>query len=96
MTRLSAHVAAAAAFSDRPIVMILVCMAVLVGLLWVPVLGDRLTYFLSSKAPRVAPRIFVLGLVILVTGLVIRVRVLDIVGASLIGALVLGAILDNY
>lgn len=90
------YVVAASSLSGRQVLVALVCVAVLFGLLWLPVLGDRLTDLLSKKAPKVAPRIFFLGLGILVTGLVIHVRILDVVGACLIGALVLGAILDNY
>jgi hypothetical protein len=73
-----------------------VLVAILLGLLWIPVLGDRLSGFLSRTAPRAAPRMFFLGLGLLAAGLVVRIRVLDIIGACLIGALVLGVILDNY
>ncbi|GEM_PF-1863748 len=75
---------------------VLVCVAVLLGLLWVPVLGDRLYGFLSEKAPKVAPRMFLLGLGLLLTGLVVQAWILECVGACLIGVLVLGMILDNY
>jgi hypothetical protein len=68
----------------------------LLGLLWLPVLGDRLTGFLSGKLPGIAPRIFFIGLGIGVAGLVTGVRILDIVGACLIGGLVLAAVADNY
>lgn len=79
-----------------PILVVLVLAAVMIGLLWVPVLTDRLTSFLSRTAPRAAPRMFFLGLGIGVTGLVIRVQVLEIAGASLIGILVLALIFDKY
>jgi type III secretory pathway component EscT len=78
------------------VLVILVCAAILLGLLWAPVLGDRFTGFLSRTAPRVAPRIFFLGLGIAVIGLVTGARILDLVGACLIGGVMLGVILDNY
>jgi hypothetical protein len=78
------------------VLVLMVCVVVLIGFLWVPVLGDRLTSFVSKRAPRIVPRIFFLGLGILVVGLVAGIRVLDIVGGCMIGMLVLGAILDNY
>ncbi len=74
----------------------LVCVAVLIGVLWIPVLGDRLNSFLSKNAPKVAPRMFLVGLGFLLTGLVIHVQVLALAGACLIGVLVLALILDNY
>lgn len=86
----------AAPLPDRPVLVLLACAVALLGLLWVPVLGDRLTGFLSRKLPKAAPRIFLIGLGVLVIGLVVRVRILEVVGACMIGGLVLGAILDNY
>ena len=74
----------------------LASMAVIIVLLWIPVLGDQLTAFLSTNAPKAAPKIILVGLGFLLTGLVLHVRVLDVVGASLIGLLVLGLIYDNY
>ncbi|HYS33092.1 MAG TPA: hypothetical protein VEM58_12625 [Streptosporangiaceae bacterium] len=71
-------------------------MAVLIGLLWIPVLGDRLNDVLSKHAPKVAPRMLLVGLGFLLTGLVIGVQVLAVVGACLVGVLVLALILDNY
>jgi hypothetical protein len=90
------YVATTGPLPGRRILVVLVLVAVLLGLLWVPVLGDRLTSFLSRTGPRVAPRMFFLGLGLLVTGLVIGVRALDIAGACLIGLPLLGLILDKY
>ena len=70
--------------------------AVLVVALCVPVWWDKLTAAASKRASKAAPRVFLLGTGVLVTGLVARVGVLDIAGACLIGAVVLAAILDNY
>lgn len=87
---------AAGHLPGRQVLVVLAVMAVLIVLLWIPVLGDRLVDLLSRNAPKIAPRMFLLGLGILVIGLVVRVRVLDVVGGCLIGAIVLGLILDNY
>lgn len=88
--------AGAASHSGGQVLVVLVLIAVLLVLLWIPVLGDRLTDSLSRRAPRVAPRIFFLGLGLLGAGLAFRVPILDVLGACLIGVLLLGAILDNY
>lgn len=76
--------------------MALVCMAVVAGVLWVPVLGDRLTATVSKHAPRVFPRMLLLGLALLVLGLVVHVGILDVVGGALAGVVVLAVIVDNY
>ena len=86
----------AALFSSGRILVVLLGMAVMCGLLWLPVLGDRLQDLVSRNAPRFAPRMFALGLGLLVVGLIAGVKALDIAGGCLIGALVLAAILDNY
>ena len=65
-------------------------------LLWIPVLGDRLTAFVSTNGPRYAPRIFLVGLGFLLTGIAAHVDVLILVGASIIGLLALALIYDNY
>ena len=65
-------------------------------LLWIPVLGDRLTAFVSTNGPRYAPKIFLVGLGFLLTGIVAHVDVLILVGASIIGLLALALIYDNY
>jgi len=82
--------------SLRQVIVILACVAVLVVVLWLPVLGDRFTASVTRVAPKVAPRMFLIGLVILVAGLVSQVGVLDIVGAGIIGVIVAAWIYDNY
>jgi len=69
---------------------------VVVLLLYIPVWWDKFSSVASKKASRAAPRVFLLGTGVLLAGLAVRVGVLDIVGACLIGAVVLAAILDNY
>jgi hypothetical protein len=57
--------------------------------LWIPVLGDRLTALY-------APKTFLVGLGFLLTGIVAHVEVLVLTGASVIGLLALALIYDNY
>ena len=68
----------------------------MVILLWIPVAGDRITASVSRKAPKVAPRIFFAGLGFLALGIATRFETLIIIGACLIGILMLGAFIDNY
>jgi hypothetical protein len=82
--------------SIRQVLVILGCVAVLFGLLWLPVIGDRLTASVTRVAPKVAPRMVLVGLVILVAGLVSQVGALDIVGAGIIGIVAAAWIFDNY
>jgi hypothetical protein len=80
----------------RDVLVVAACVIVAFILLWLPVLGDRVTAYLSRNAPKFAPRIFLAGLGILATGLITRLVILDVVGASLIGLLALGYLFDNY
>jgi hypothetical protein len=90
------YIAAAVPLSGHGILAGLVCIAVVAGLLWLPVLSDQLTATVSKHAPRVFPPMFLLGLALLVLGLVAHVGILDIVGGSLAGVVVLALIVDNY
>jgi len=74
----------------------LASVAVIIVALWIPVLGDRLTAFVSTNGPKAAPKIFIVGLGLLLTGLVAGVGALVLAGASLIGLLVLALLYDNY
>jgi hypothetical protein len=90
------YAAAGAPFSGRQIALALLVIAVVSVVLWIPVLYDQLMDFLSRNAPRYMPLTFAVGLALLVIGLVAGVRILDIVGASTIGALALGLLVENY
>ena len=90
------YIAAAAPLSVHGILAGLVCIAVVAGLLWLPVLSDHLTATVSKHAPRVFPPMLLLGLALLVLGLVAHVGILDIVGGCLAGVVVLAVIVDNY
>ena len=88
--------AAAALPSGRQVIVALACVAVVVVMLWIPVLGDRLTAYLSRVGPKAAPRMFLLGLGALLAGLAFRFGALELVGGCLIGLVLLAVILDNY
>lgn len=90
------YAAAGALLSGRQIVLALLVIAVVSVVLWIPVLYDQVMDFLSRNAPRYMPLSFAAGLALLVIGLVAGVRILDIVGASVIGALALGFLVENY
>ena len=65
-------------------------------LLWLPVLGDHLTAFLSKQGNRYGPRTVLIGLVLLIAGLVGQVRILAIIGGVMAGVVIFAAIVDNY
>ncbi|HEX9520158.1 MAG TPA: hypothetical protein VF940_28770 [Streptosporangiaceae bacterium] len=90
------YAAGAALFSGRQIVLALLVIAAVSVILWIPVFSDQMMDFLSRTAPRYAPLTFLAGLGLLVIGLVAGVRILDIIGASMIGALALGFLVENY
>ena len=80
----------------RLIVGALVGIVLVVGLLWIPVLSDRFTAFLSRTGPKAAPKMLLAGGGALVLGLVTGVRLLDIIGGDLIGVVVAAVVFDNY
>jgi hypothetical protein len=86
----------AAWFSVRQVVVALIFIAVFVALLAAPLLWEALCNLFSKGVEKAAPGGFVLGLVILLTGLASGVKVLDIAGGAVLGAVVLGVIIDNY
>jgi len=90
------YAAGAALFSGRQIVLALLVIAAVSVILWIPVFSDQMMDFLSRTAPRYAPLTFLAGLGLLIIGLVAGVRILDIIGASMIGALALGYLVENY
>ena len=64
--------------------------------LWLPVLGDHLTAFLSKQGNKYGPRTVLIGLTLLIAGLVGHVRLLAIIGGVMAGVVIFAAILDNY
>ena len=86
----------AAWFSVRQVVVALIFIAVLVALLAGPLLLEALGDLFSKGVEKATPGGFALGLVVLVIGLVTGVRFITIAGAVVLGAVVLGWIIDKY
>jgi hypothetical protein len=86
----------AAWFSVRQVVVALIFIAVLVALVAGPLLLDVIGNFFSKGVKKATPGGFALGLVVLLIGLASGVRVIIIAGAAVLGAIVLGVIIDNY
>ena len=86
----------AAWFSVRQVVVALIFIAVLVVLVAGPLLLEALGNLFSKGVEKATPGGFVLGLVVLLTGLATGVRFITIAGAVVLGAVVLGVIIDNY
>jgi hypothetical protein len=86
----------AAWFSVRQVVVALIFIAVLVALLVGPLLLEPLGNLFSKGVKKSAPGGFVLGLAVLLIGLASGVRFITIAGAAVLGAIVLGFIIDNY
>jgi hypothetical protein len=82
--------------SGRDIVIMLICAAILAVLAVLPVVGDKLFDTLTPRATKASPITFFLGLGALLVGLFTRIWFLDVTGACLMGAVILGAILINY
>jgi hypothetical protein len=89
--------AATGGLSAGKIILILVGIAVALAIVVTgPVAGELAFDMLSKVIAKIAPATFVIGLAALLTGLVIHVGALDIVGISLIGGLLLAAIAKHY
>jgi hypothetical protein len=88
--------AAVAFLSGHVVVLVLIVGASFVVLLALPVLGDVISGSIEGPATRWSPLTFAVGLGVLILGLVAGVPVLDILGAGLMGAVVLGALMVYY
>ena len=86
----------AAWFSVRQVVVALIFIAVFVALLVGPLLLEGLGNFFSKGVEKATPGGLLLGVVVLIIGLVSGVRFITIAGAAVLGAVVLGVIIDNY
>jgi hypothetical protein len=84
------------AVPGRLVVYALLFIVFVIVLLATPVIWQAGAEAFSGAAEKAAPATFFLGLGVLFTGLVASVELLDIVGASLVGLVVLGVIIDNY
>ena len=83
-------------FSGSQILVAIGVIAVVSVILWIPVLLDQLTAFLSTNASKWVPRTFVVGLALLVTGLMAGIHILAIAGGCTIGGLAAALFFDNY
>jgi hypothetical protein len=83
-------------FSGRYIVLALAAIAVIIVVLWIPVLSDQITAALSATAPKWAPIMLGSGAVLLAFGLTVHVAPLAIAGGILIGLVALAFFIDNY
>lgn len=82
--------------SGRNILIAVIVLAVLLIILVIPVIAETLLNSATAVAARVAPRVFLIGLGVLVLGLVARLGILEVAGACLMGGVLLGAILRDY
>lgn len=85
-----------ALLSGRTVILLLIAGVILVCVLAVPVLSDIFLSFASAQGAKVAKVTFLTGLCILLLGLVIRIGIVELIGGGLMGAVILGIILDNY
>jgi hypothetical protein len=88
--------AAVAFLSGHLVALLLIGGAAAVVLLALPVLGDVISGSMEGPAMKWSPLVFALGLGALILGLVAGVPVLDILGAGLMGAVALGALMYYY
>jgi hypothetical protein len=83
-------------FSLREFVVVLIVIAVIVILLAGPVAAGALFEALSGSWEKAVPGTFFTGLFVLFIGIIVGVRIIDYIGLGLIGAVVVGVIIDNY
>jgi hypothetical protein len=83
-------------FSGRFVIVVLACGLLFICVLAAPVLTDVFLSFASAQGAKIAKGTFVTGLCLLLIGLAIHVELVDIVGGALMGAVILGVILENY
>jgi hypothetical protein len=83
-------------FSLREFVVVLIVIAVIVILLAGPVAAGALYEALSGSWEKAVPGTFFTGLFVLFIGIIVDVRIIDYIGLGLIGAVVIGVIIDNY
>lgn len=82
--------------SGRLIVVILLGLGAVLFFLIGPVIGQSLMGAFTARAAKIAPRAFLVGLGVLVTGLVTGIGVIAVAGGALMGAVLLGALLEHY
>ncbi len=84
------------AIPGRLVLYALLFIVFVIVLLAAPVIWQAGAEAFGSAAEKAAPGTFFLGLGVLFIGLVAGLKLLDIVGAGLVGLVVVGVIIDNY
>jgi hypothetical protein len=82
--------------SGRLAMLVLVVLGAALFFLIGPVIYQSLMGAFTAQAAKVAPRVFLIGLGVLVTGLLTGVEVIAIAGGGLMGLVLLGALLEHY
>jgi hypothetical protein len=73
-----------------------VCGVIGACLLAGPVMGDRMLVSFGALAKRVAPAMLIIGGAVLLLGILTGFAVLDAIGGSLVGVVLLGLLAMNY
>lgn len=82
--------------SGRLAVLALVVLGAVLFFLIAPVIGQSLMGAFTAQAAKVAPRVFLVGLGILAAGLLTGIEVVAVVGGTMMGIVLLGALLEHY
>ncbi len=82
--------------SGRIAVVVLLALGAALLFLIGPVIGQSLMGAFEAQAEKFAPRLFLVGLGVLVTGLIISIQLVAVIGGCLMGAVLLAALLKHY
>jgi hypothetical protein len=82
--------------SGRMAALVLLALGAALFFLIGPVIGQALMGAFEAQAERFAPRLFLVGLGVLITGLVIGIQLVAVAGGCLMGAVLLAALLKHY
>jgi hypothetical protein len=82
--------------SGRMAVVVLLALGAALFFLIGPVIGQSLMGAFEAQAERFAPRLFLVGLGVLVTGLIIGIQLVAVAGGCLTGAVLVAALLKHY
>jgi hypothetical protein len=82
--------------TGHQIVIIMAAALILTTLLTVPVLWDGFMDGFGKAARKFLPRVFAVGTIILIIGLISHVELIDIIGGSMMGVVIAAAIADQY
>jgi hypothetical protein len=75
---------------------LIICVVAFIALLAGTVVGDSLFDIVTRALPKTAPRLFAAGLGILIIGLIARAALIDIIGAGLMGLVLIATIFVHY